>query len=236
MGEGKGEIRVAVDVEGVLADNNTPFVEDFNQFFGLSGEDAFTVEDITSWGFGAVSDYFEEQYADAGYGMTEFMNGVPEDGEFPGFHPLVASYWEEDPGRLEPMAEHLGDCLLELREVLSEEYGAVQIDIVTARGEDDNNPHLAQPIKEWLHDHGVTDGADGTEQVYDEFRMETDKHELDYDLFVDDNPHLYEELDDAVQVMPETPWNTAVDDALYETVVKTAGIRSTPQTVEELYA
>ncbi len=179
---GDTAVRVALDVEGVLAEIHEPFLADYNEQYGTT----FTLDDITTWEFDRIRDHFADE---TGYDtFTEFLTG-PADTGFDGFLPVTAAYWDDyvdpdAPNRLEPVEEDVDQYVQELHDVLDAAYENYQVDIVTARADCENE------MQTWLQDHGINQG-----DAYDTFVVAQDKHELPYTRYIDDNPRLAEALD-----------------------------------------
>lgn len=217
---GEETVRVAVDVEGVLVNNNAPFMEDYNEFFGLSGSDAFGVEDINEWGFGRVFDYFEAHYSEEGYGVDEFFNGMPEEGGFPGYTDIIQTAWMEEQDRLLPTEPDLAGGMNYLHDVLEQEYGDYVVDIVTAR------KHVDEYIQDWLQEQGIEAG-----EQYDRFVVKEDKPALHYDWYLDDRPGMHEELEAGeTQLRYRQPWNEDYD-AQDERVEEVESMREAADTI-----
>ncbi len=99
--------------------------------------------------------------------------------------------WEQAHEVIKPL-EHRPD---NATAKLSEFY---HIDIVTAR------PKVEDSIKNWLEMHNIT---------YDNILYSIhDKQDLKYDLYIDDNPYLAENLPDNKILVYNQPWNQDLDD------------------------
>ncbi len=207
-----GPVRVALDVEGVLADIHTPFLEEYNDRFGTQ----FTLEDITEWEFGDVRDHFVDE---TGYeDVDAFLQGV--DGVFDGFLPMSARYWKDygnpdAPDRIPPVEQDIGQAVRELGAALDDTYREHRMDIVTSRtGVDDH-------LQAWLADHGIRQGPE-----YRGFVVAHDKHNLPYHTYIDDNPNLMEYLDtdryDRLPFLYDRPYNRDVDT---DTHIRTFNLR-----------
>lgn len=168
--------RVALDVDGVLADIHQLFVADFNTYFEEEIREhhgkLFTTADITDYPF---SKFQATTNMDV---ETLFMGND----EYPGFAALVEEYWEHH-ATIPPVEEDFPAGLHTLNNAVEETADVHAIDIVTAT--------YGQPreVKAWLESYGVIDG-----DVYDRFIHETDKHELEHTLYIDDNPRLAADL------------------------------------------
>lgn len=69
------------------------------------------------------------------------------------------------------------------------------VDVVTAR------PHVNEQIISWLDEHGVT---------YRNFvSYPAPKYELDYDVYIDDNPNMF---NNCRLLLRDKPWNRMLDD------------------------
>lgn len=77
------------------------------------------------------------------------------------------------------------------------ENSNVTIDVVTARTTE-NYEDVKNWLRYWFGDHW-----------YESLTFEKQKHLLDYDIYIDDNPQL--RFDVPVQYMPKRPWNKNVE-------------------------
>lgn len=216
------DVRIALDIEGVLADPHAAFLDEYNDQYGTD----FTVDDITEWGFGRVRDHFAD--ATGHDSLEAFLHGV--DGEFDGFLDISAAYWEaytdqDAPDRMPPLEPDIGRYIDDLHTALQETGLDYQIDVVTAReGVDDQ-------LQTWLADHGIREGAE-----YTDFVVSDDKHELPYNVYIDDNPWLAEALtaddyQDNVLLLYDRPYNQDVATA---NAVRVTTHAETPDTAADV--
>lgn len=198
----EGTVRVALDIEGVLADIHAPFLEEYNEQFDTQ----FSMDSVTDWEFGVVRDHLgTETGCDD---LDAFLNGV--DGVFEGFLPITAGYWEaytdpDAPDRIPTVEDATGRYVQELNEALDDTYDEYRMDIVTAR------TGVDEQLREWLADRGIRQG-----QEYDRFVVEHDKHTLPYRLYIDDNPNLADALDaeqyrDSLCFLFDRTYNRGID-------------------------
>lgn len=168
--------RVALDVDGVLADIHQPFVADFNTYFEEEIQDGygdrFTTDDITDYPF---SKFQKAAQLDT----KTFFEGTEE---YPGFAELVESYWT-DHERVPPVEDDFPAGLHALNNAVEELAGDYAIDIVTAT--------YGQPeeVQAWLASYGIEQDAG-----YERFIHSGDKHELEHTVYIDDNPSLADVL------------------------------------------
>lgn len=143
----------------------------------------------------------EDQYSYNDISSWEW--GVEEFGEV-SYLSALWNAWAIRPSDIEPFEDvgRLTETLYERTETL---------DIVTAHPDDAFG--VTEGKRDWLDAHNVS---------YDELRVEGDKHLLEYDLIVDDNPHLvgkasYEDNAPAIMLYDQ-PYNQSIDDVVYRRV------------------
>ncbi|MCJ7479140.1 MAG: hypothetical protein MUP63_03090 [Candidatus Nanohaloarchaeota archaeon QJJ-7] len=182
---------IGQDVEGVLFDNTTPFIEFYNRVFGTG----FALSDVDDYELGEVGRDFEERRP--GYRTEHLFNGVPEElpepePGFEPFHPAVNRFWREDaervkegkkPEHLDPMEKGLPGSLKELKTAAEDCFGEAHLYILTGRS------GTEEEMKTLLEDTGIIEG-----EHYDGFHVvpdvgPEDKLDKDYNLYVDDAPH-----------------------------------------------
>ncbi len=160
-------LRIAVDLDGTLADTMTPWCELCNKEYGTR----LTVNDLTDWGAWRV----------AGISRDEF------------FQLLDKAWFEWE--RIPPVEEALGKKVSAVAKL-------GMVDVVTGR-----SIRTVPSAKNWLKRHSIP---------YRRFvrvgSME-DKIPLDYDVFVDDSPMIFE----PVTIRPgryviaySRPWNAGI--------------------------
>ncbi|MFB6159392.1 MAG: hypothetical protein ABEJ95_07110 [Candidatus Nanohalobium sp.] len=186
-------MRVAVDLEDVLVDCNSRFIERLNFFiekrFPGSGLE-FQRSDISGWAYDGVREPFSELMGWETDQVRKFMYGH---GDWKGYIPITEEIWREETGSIPWIDENLEKNIQLLREKVKTENG--QLHLVTARRRCDNS------IKQKL-------GEKHLERYFDKIVIESEKHELDYDFYIDDNPGLYPKLESGkVQLVRIQPWN-----------------------------
>jgi hypothetical protein len=98
--------------------------------------------------------------------------------------------WRHNPQIIPPEEPDLSTYVAEMHERVG------QLDIVTHR------QHVDEQVVWWLAEHEI---------VYDNFvSCDVPKQELDYDVYVDDNPNLFGECR---LLLRHQPWNAHLDDS-----------------------
>lgn len=152
-------LKIAVDVDGTLADIHTPFIEELNK----NHEANTRLDDITDYDFATAFDHID-------LATEEIVKVLQE-------------IWHSET-EIKPIDENAASIISKLSE-------NNQIDIVTA-----NEAH--EPIRIWLEKNSIP---------HENFIHSTfDKHNLDYDIFVDDNPRLAKREPEKT-ILFERPWN-----------------------------
>jgi hypothetical protein len=187
----------------VLAEIHEPFIADYNAQYATD----FTVNEITDWEFGQISDHFADRTGHDTF--TDFLTG-PDDTDVDEFLPMTAAYWEDyvdpdAPDRLAPVEDNIGQYVSDIHDALDAAYEDYQVDIVTAR------TGLEAEMQTWLQDHGIAQG-----EAYNEFVVAQDKHERPYTDYIDDNPRLAAALAEEQYVdnrlfLFDRPYNQDVD-------------------------
>ncbi|MFB6204614.1 MAG: hypothetical protein ABEJ75_03135 [Candidatus Nanohaloarchaea archaeon] len=179
-------MKVALDLEGVLSDIHTEFLKVYNRRHGTS----FSREDIDDWVFGTVREHFNETHGLEPGNTQGFLRGHHS---WEGFYAVSENMWREDHDRIPALFDSVPTIMSD------EEF---QVDIVTAR------KRVREKLEQWLESKGVQKG-----RHFDRLRIENDKHRLDYDIFIDDNPALHQELKGTEKhgIMVEQPWNRSTD-------------------------
>jgi hypothetical protein len=96
--------------------------------------------------------------------------------------------WRHNPDSIPPEETMLDQYTAELAE-------GNTVDIVTAR------PHVDEQMVWWLDEHNI--------EYRDFISYEEPKYELEYDVFIDDNPAMFGECR---LLLRNQPWNTRCDD------------------------
>lgn len=134
------KLKIALDVEGVLANIHSAWITIYNK--------QFVKEDIKKW-------FFEDL---PGENLKSFLKESNR---------IWTNHWEAIPP-LEPEFSHLTQEL--------NKFG--KVDIVTGR-------NLEEPVKNWLKHNKI---------IYTDYYYENNKTQLNYDIFIDDNPLMIETL------------------------------------------
>lgn len=160
-------LRIALDLEGVLADTHVPVIDH---------SDMLTEESFHEW------DFADDE-------LDEFLD-------------TLVHVWAEHTFDIPPSEEGLAEKVDTLRMM------GHDVDLVT------NTPGASNDVIPWLEYHGIE---------CDRYRFpgpETNKEELDYDIYIDDNPYMVGEAEFLYFVT--TPWNDHMtfeseehDDTLY---------------------
>lgn len=149
------DLRIALDLEGVLADTHIPVVE---------RSDILNDEHFEGWDFeGDELDHFLE---------------------------ILEDIWREHTMEIPPSEPDLGEKINKLREI-------AEVHLVT------NTPGDREHVEEWLARRGID---------VDEIHIPgpgTHKEDLDYDIYIDDNPYLLGKVD--VLYFVTTSWNDHLD-------------------------
>lgn len=177
-------MKIALDMEEVLAETHQPFIEEWNRRHGTS----YTLNDVDSWDWVSTTADFDE-----------FMD-------------IVQNEWRK-PYNIQP-------CEPGLAESVERIYGYVDtLDIVTAR------TGVEEEMQEWLEMQGI--------QHYDTFKSIHNgdtKAKFDYDVYIDDKPHLKDKLDDGqCQFLVHRPWNNGHHN--YGNVVTVQGVSDAADTL-----
>ncbi len=133
---------VALDVESVLADIHTAWIDHYNK--------KFTIKDITDWDFLSLQKWDET--------LTSFLEETDD-------------LWVNHPKKIPPTIPNLREATKHIR----------PFDIVTSR-------RTLGGIIEWVEHHKL----DYRAIVY----VPDDKADLDYCMYIDDNPNLAKKLKD----------------------------------------
>lgn len=75
-------------------------------------------------------------------------------------------------------------------------FPEVEVDVVTARSKHDH-----KPMKKWLDRYHISD-------YIRDFIHDENKADLGYDIYIDDNPEMVDEVD--IQYLPSRPWTESM--------------------------
>lgn len=140
-------MRIAVDVDGTLADIHKPLVEKISDMNRIQ----LSTDDITDWNWGPI-------IRRLGLTSSDCVDMTDE---------IWTMQW-----RTIPLTDdHIVTALSSIQ-------ANCILDIVTSR-------MVENSVKQWLAHYKIP---------YDEFVLSKDKQELDYDLYVEDDPYLSEIL------------------------------------------
>ena len=160
--------RIALDVEGVIANIHQLLIEYLNRLYKVS----LTIEDISDW-------YFGDKIRGLGLTPTDCIEVMSE---------IWRNRWQTVP----TTESYIGNKVFKL-------YERHKVDIVTARKE-------REIIERWLEANSIP---------YHDFIVEERKENLDYDIFIDDNPNLYKNLPkDRIQFLYDRPWNRMANETV----------------------
>lgn len=166
-------MKIAVDVDGTIADSHKSFVKYVNAAFEKELREKalypLAVEDITDWDWGE---------------KIRALHLSPKD-----CVEITDRIWREETDSIPPTEEGLRKRMAELQERCE------CVDIVTARKE-------TEAVKRWLELNRIP---------YNRLVYYTKKEQLDYDVYVDDNPNLAASVPDTKTILLyHRPWNTKV--------------------------
>lgn len=182
-------MKIALDLEDVLVDTNNVFVKEANSFIAREfpeSQKTISMNEV-EWGMKKTQRKFADLMGWKSDIRQKFFHG---EGKWKGYIPLTQEVWEEKPETIPPMEESLEEKVEKIKSASNGE-----IDLVTAR------KHVRTPIKNKIESLGLKDS-------FREIIVKTYKEELDYDIYIDDNPTLSDRLDkDRIQLVRERPWN-----------------------------
>ena len=185
-------MRVALDLEDVLVRNVQVFIEELNQFIeeNHGGEEVFSAADIDSWKFRGIREDLAELRGWKENTVEKFMFG---DGNgWKGFYPVTEEVWENEIERLSLRSKDMIEQVEKLKQTVKDSDG--ELFIVTAR------ENVESSIEQKIGDLGIRELIDG-------IIIETEKDELDFDVYIDDYPKLHQNLEESIQIMITQPWN-----------------------------
>jgi len=185
-------MRVALDLEDVLVRNVQVFIEELNQFIeeNHGGEEVFSAADIDSWKFRGIREDLAELRGWKENTVEKFMFG---DGNgWKGFYPVTEEVWENEIERLSLRSKDMIEQVEKLKHTVKNSDG--ELFIVTAR------ENVESSIEQKIGDLGIRELIDG-------IIIETEKDELDFDVYIDDYPKLHQNLEESIQIMITQPWN-----------------------------
>ncbi len=155
-------LRIALDVDEVLAGINAPWLDLYNRCAGTN----YSVDDLTAWNFSSIGATTDEMMC------------------------LYDQLWNEEADRIACLVDSaMIRCLTD----------AAEVDLVTARTE-----ATVDSLKRWLAAHRFPE----LNIVLNEPQIS--KAALNYDLYVDDAPHLAAEMSahpEKILFLVSKPWN-----------------------------
>ena len=185
-------MRVAVDLEDVLVDCNSKFIERLNSFIKKEFPDSnlrFQRSDISGWAYDGVREPFSELMDWKEDLISKFMYGH---GDWKGYIPITEEIWQNETESIPWVDENLEGNLKRLQKIIENRNG--ELHLVTARR------RVRDSIKQKL-------GEKNLEGFFDKVVIESEKHKLDYNFYIDDNPNLFSKLTDNIQLVRAQPWN-----------------------------
>jgi len=155
-------MKIALDVEGTLADIHTMFLKRYNE----KNSTNYSLEDI-KWDFGGIEFSIEE------------------------FFKRTRKQWKREWKKIPGTEENISKALEKIKN-----FDKIKLDIVTSR------EGCEEGMKNWLEKQGIP---------YSEFMVESDKHKLNYDVYIDDNPNLSGKVENLL--LYRRPWNREIDNS-----------------------
>lgn len=188
-------MKVALDLEDVLVETNSMFIEELNRFIKENhpeSEVQLSVSDVDGWLYDGIREPLAELqgWKKEDDDVELFFSG--DDNGWPGFHPMTEGIWNNNPERYQPVRETIKEEVSELREVVEEKGG--ELYLVTAR------QNANEAVRKRLEQLEI-------KQYFEDVVFKVSKDELDFDIYIDDYPHLYSKLENGVHIMINQPWN-----------------------------
>lgn len=206
-------MKVALDLEDVLVETIDLFMEELNRFIEEEHPEydgMIERQGVVRWAFQDIRGELAELRGWDSDVQHKFFNGDGNGWE--GFLPMTGRLWKESPERYEPVSSEIHDTVDDIREIVEERKGT--LDLVTAR------MNAGDGIEQRLEQLGVL-------QHVNSVVLEKDKHELDYDIYIDDYPFLHKQLNEAIQIMVTQPWNS--HESLEDPHVRVKSIDEVPE-------
>jgi 5'(3')-deoxyribonucleotidase len=185
-------MRVALDLEDVLVENVRNFLGELNSYVeeNHSSERRFRASDVEGWKFKGLREDFAEIQGWNSDITEKFMFG---DGNgWKGFYPVTEMMWREKPSSFRKTEENLSEKVKRLSRIAENQEG--YLSIVTAR--ENVRPSIEKRVRQL-----------GIKESVEEVIVERDKQDLDFDVFIDDNPGLHQKMDEGIQIILSQPWN-----------------------------
>jgi len=211
-------MKVALDLEDVLVESNAAFIEELRDFIEENHPEAEfepLVTDLTGWRFEGIRSDLAELQGWNGSEIEKFFEG--DANGWRGFHPITEEIWRENPERYEVIPEKIEDELSKLKEAVEDKGG--ELYLVTAR------QNVNDAVKDRLDDLNIR-------EFFEDVIFKISKDELDFDIYIDDYPHLHEKLDSGVHIMVDKPWNQSQD--LGNPHTRVSGIEEATEVIKDL--
>jgi FMN phosphatase YigB (HAD superfamily) len=171
-------MRVVVDLENVIVNTNAVFIKEMNSFlseeFPESKMEA-SKEDVSNWGMINLAEALAELMDWHEEILNKFFYGR---GKWQGYIPITEKTWREKTNSIPVMEKDIKKKIEKLAKTVNGE-----IHLVTARNRVENQ------IRDKLSEIGI-------QNLFYEIVIESDKEELSYDIYIDDNPELRKKLEE----------------------------------------
>ncbi len=187
-------MRVAVDLEDVIVDTNAVFMEEMNSFLSEEFPESnmkTSKEIVSTWGMSNLAEGLAELMDWHEEILNKFFYG---NGKWQGYIPITEEIWREEANSIPLMEKDIEDKIEKLAKTVNGE-----IHLVTAR------KRVEKQIRDKLSEIGI-------QNLFDEIFIESNKEELSYGIYIDDNPELCEKLGNGkIQLIRQRPWNKEIN-------------------------
>lgn len=212
-------MRVALDLEGVLVDTHAVFMKELDDFVKAEHPEVnrnFTRSDITGWEFKGLRDTFAELRGWDEEATEKFMFG---DGNgWKGFMPITEKIWRQRPEDIPAISDNVSNAVEQISDHVRENGG--KICLVTAR------KNVDESVEKKVDQLGIR-------EALDEVIIEDDKHELGFNVYIDDFPGLYRQVGEGERhIMIDQPWNKSVE--LEKPHVRASNIEEAAKVIQNL--
>ena len=210
-------MRVALDLEDVIVRTNEVFMDETNQFIQENHPEAETIQrpETAEWRYPVVIERLAELQGWTDNGQEKFFHG--DSNGWDGYFPITERIWRVEPERYSETVENVSEKVGRIRKQVDKHGG--KLALVTAR------ENVTEGIETRLRQLGIT-------ELLDEVIVEVEKHELDFDIYVDDYPELYKKLDGARQIMVTWSWNRAEE--IEDPHIRVENITKAAEVIENL--
>lgn len=190
-------MRVALDLEDVLVESNSAFLKELRSFISENHPESDfepEVSDIDGWKFEGIREGLAELQNWKDPDVEKFFEG--DSNGWRGFHPITEEMWENEPQKYETIPKDIVGSVKQLKAVIERKGG--ELYLVTAR---QNVNHAVHRKVEHL----------GINHFFEDVIFKVSKDELEFDVYIDDYPHLHQKLDSGIHLLVDRPWNENQD-------------------------